>query len=344
MKAKIFCTFAGVMKKISLLLLLLAALVSCSTAPAQEETGTLPLSGEEWRLQKAAYIDSVTIPLLLSPETIRGHEALDSLTAEAWILVDDSLGLVLSAKNADLRMYPASLTKMMTCLLTLEHGEMGDSIEITPDVCVTRDTRVKAGDRYLEGHLLREMMLVSDNVSACALAKHVGGDTLAFISMMNQKAAAIGMSHTHFANPNGMPNDSNYSTARDLLTLARYAMGDAAFADIVGTDSMDVPLLDGRHLPCRNTNALLRSYDGCFGVKTGYTRKAGSCLAAAATRRGITLYLVLLKSGSNARRFTESAILLDYGFQVMEALHDWQRSKFQFSWLRHASASSGAEI
>lgn len=332
------------MKKICLLLLLFAALVSCSTAPAQEDAGAPLLSGEEWRLQKASLIDSVTIPMLLHPEAIRGHEALDSLTAEAWILVDDSLGLALSAKNAGQRMYPASLTKMMTCLLSLEHGEMADSIEITPDVCVTRDTRVKAGDRYLEGNLVREMMLVSDNVSACALAKHVGGDTLTFINMMNQKAEELGMSHTHFANPNGMPNDSNYSTARDLLTLVRYAMRDTAFASIVGTDSMDVPLLDGRHLPCRNTNALLRSYDGCFGVKTGYTRKAGSCLAAAATRRGITLYLVLLKSGNNALRFTESAILLDYGFQVMEALHDWKRSKFSFSWLRNDSSSNGAEI
>ena len=277
------------------------------------------LSEEEQRMEKISRIDSTSIRTFLAPDTIEGWEQLSSLTAEAWILVEDSSGLLISEKNADRRMYPASLTKMMTCLLALEHGPMSDTIVITDDVCVTHDARVKSGDSYEKGNLIREMMMLSDNVAAYALGKHVGGDTLAFCKMMNQKASYLGMDSTHFANPNGLPNDSNYSTARDLLTLARYSMCDTLFAQIVGTDSMDIVLTDGRHMPCKNTNRLLASYPGCLGVKTGYTRKAGSCLASAATRNGTTLFLILLNSKNYSTRFDESTTLLDYGFRVMEA-------------------------
>jgi D-alanyl-D-alanine carboxypeptidase len=127
------------------------------------------------------------------------------------------------------------------------------------------------------------------------------------------------LGHTHFVNPNGMPNLDNYSTACDLVKLSRYCMRDSLFAQIVGTQEKDIPLTDGRHMPCRNTNALLTTYEGCLGIKTGFTRQAGNCLASVATRDGVTLYLVLLNSRSMSTRFTESAILLDYGFEVMKA-------------------------
>ena len=300
--------------------LLMAACSSHKTPPEQEPQ----LSEEELRLMHASRIDSSYVLSLQQPDSIAHWEGLDTLTAEAWILVEDATGMLISAKNAHQRMYPASLTKMMTCLLATEHNQLlDDTIEITKDVYVTRDCRVRLGDSYQAVHLLSEMMLLSDNVAAYALARHIGGDTLGFCQMMNSKAAYLGMDSTHFANPNGLPNDSNYSTARDLLTLARYSMCDTTFARIVATPFMDIPLTDGRHLPCKNTNILLQDYDGCIGVKTGYTRKAGSCLASAATRNGVTLFLILLKSKDYARRFAESAALLDYGFRVMEKHKNW---------------------
>ena len=206
----------------------------------------------------------------------------------------------------------------MTCLLALEHGNLTDTIRITEDVYVAKDSRVRLGDGYVMRDLIDEMMLVSDNDAAYALAKHIGGDTLKFCEMMNDKAISLGMGHTHFANPNGMPNNENYSTACDLVKLSRYCMQDSLFAQIVGTKEKDIPLIDGRHMPCRNTNALLTTYEGCVGIKTGFTRQAGNCLASVATRDGITLYLILLNSRSMSTRFTESAILLDYGFEVMK--------------------------
>ena len=297
------------------LLLIVATIVSCTSS---DSLGGRMLSPEQERLARINMIDSTSLSEVVNLDSIEGFEQLSSLTADVWMLIDDSTGCIISEKNADEQRPMASITKMMTCLLALENGQMNDTIEITQDVYIAKDSRVKLGDKYTMRHLIDEMMLLSDNDAAYALAKHIGGDTLKFCDMMNEKAVYLGMTHTHFANPNGMPNLNNYSTASDLVRLSRYCMRDSLFAAIVGTVEKDVPLLDGRHMPCRNTNALLKTYEGCLGIKTGFTRLAGNCLASAATRNGTTLYLVLLNSRSMSSRFTESAILLDYGFNVMK--------------------------
>ena len=288
-------------------------LLSC-LACGREET----LTPEQQRLRKIALIDS-TLHNLVRLDSIEGYKQLEGLSAEAWMLVDDSTGFIISQKNADEKLTFASITKMMTCLLALENGNLSDTLFITKDVYMTRDSWVKVGDGYQLGNLIYEMMMMSDNNAAYAVAKHIGGDTLAFYDMMNQKAQYLGMDSTHFANPNGLRGDSNYSCASDLVRLSRYCLCDSLFADIVSTREKDLPLVDGRHMPCLNTNQMLMSYEGCIGIKTGYTRQAGGCLASAATRDGSTLFLVLLGSRSKVSRFNESAILFDYGFNVMKA-------------------------
>lgn len=304
---------------IAFLLLSLCCLTACNTG---RSGGASPLTPEQERLSHINMIDSVTLPSLLHLDSIEGSDKLASISAEAWMLVDDNTGFVISQKYANEPAFMASLTKMMTCLLALENGNMTDTVKITEDVFIAKDSRVRLGDGYELSHLIDEMMLVSDNDAAYALAKQIGGDTLTFCEMMNEKAAYLGMTNTHFANPNGMPNFENYSSASDLIRLSRYCMRDSIFAQIVGTKEKDIPLTDGRHMPCRNTNVLLTTYEGCIGIKTGFTRQAGNCLASAATREGVTLYLVLLNSRSMSSRFTESAILLDYGFNVMKAYHN----------------------
>ena len=298
------------------LLVLICCVTACNTGRSDDARS---LSPEQLRLERINRIDSTSLNAVLKLDSIEGWEKLSSLTAEAWMLVEDSTGLVISQKYANEPMFMASLTKMMTCLLALENGNMTDTVKITSDVYVSKDSRVRLGDGYVVRHLIDEMMLVSDNDAAYAIAKNIGGDTLRFCEMMNEKAAYLGMTNTHYANPNGMPALDNFSTACDLVKLSRYCMRDSMFAQIVGTKEKDIPLTDGRHMPCRNTNALLTTYNGCIGIKTGFTRQAGNCLASAATRNGVTLYLVLLNSRSMSSRFTESAILLDYGFNVMKA-------------------------
>ena len=269
---------------------------------------------------KIALIDS-TLQDYVRLDSVEGFDQLEGLSAEAWMLIDDSTGFIISQKNADEKLFIASITKMMTCLLVLENGNLDDTVCITKDVFIVRDSWVKIGDSYRLGDLVYEMMMMSDNNAAYAIAQHIAGDTLTFYNMMNEKAQYLGMDSTHFASPNGMPNDDNYSSASDLVRLSRYCMCDSLFADIVGTAEKDIPLLDGRHLPCMNTNLLLTSYDGCIGIKTGYTRQASGCLASAATRDNTTLFLVLLGSRGRSLRFKESVILLDYGFKAIRAYY-----------------------
>ena len=296
---------------------LLHLLVLCNGCGGGE--GGVALTPEQQRLQKIALIDTTTLQSIVRLDSVEGYDLLESISAEAWMLVDDSTGMVISQKNATRQLCMASITKMMTCLLALEKGIPTDTVYITEDVYIAKDSRVRLGDGYRLDDLIYEMMLVSDNDAAYALAKHIGGDTLTFCDMMNQKAVYLSMDSTHFANPNGVPNIHNYSCASDLVRLSRYAMRDSAFAQIVGTVEKDIPLVDGRHMPCQNTNVLLTTYEGCMGIKTGFTRQAGNCLASAVTRDGVTLYLVLLNSRSMFSRFKESALLFDYGFQVMRA-------------------------
>ena len=303
------------MKKIYFAIIIAAAIASCRNTGGVEAQKT----PEQIRLEQISLMDTTELMMRVNPDTIEGHKKLDSLTADAWMLIDDSTGIVISAKNAYSRRYIASITKMMTGLLALERGVMTDTVEITEDVFINKDSRVRLGQAYQMGDLITEMMMISDNDAAYAIAKHIAGDTLQFYDLMNQKAQYLGMDSTNFANPNGMPNNNNYSSAADLIKLARYCMRDSAFAAIVGTAEKAVPLTDGRHIDCRNSNALIHTYEGCTGIKTGYTNQAGYCLASQATRDGITLTLVLLNSRSFKSRFVESAAILDYGFRVMQA-------------------------
>ena len=303
------------MKKIYFAIIIAAAVASCRNTGGVEAQKT----PEQIRLEQISLMDTTELMMRVNPDTIEGHKKLDSLTADAWMLIDDSTGIVISAKNAYSRRYIASITKMMTGLLALERGVMTDTVEITEDVFINKDSRVRLGQAYQMGDLITEMMMISDNDAAYAIAKHIAGDTLQFYDLMNQKAQYLGMDSTNFANPNGMPNNNNYSSAADLIKLARYCMRDSAFAAIVGTAEKAIPLTDGRHIDCRNSNALIHTYEGCTGIKTGYTNQAGYCLASQATRDGITLTLVLLNSRSFKSRFVESAAILDYGFRVMQA-------------------------
>ena len=302
------------MKKSKYIILVLLFLAACGA----KETPVRDLEAE--RLYKISILDTTTLKTIIDPDTVEGFDLLDNLTAQAWILIDDKTGYVISEKKSRERMYIASLTKMMTCLLALEHGSDSDSVYITQSDYVSRDSRVKLDQGYLLRDLINEMMLVSDNDAAYAIARHIGGDTTAFCNKMNEKAAYLGMTATHYDNPNGLPNDSNYSSAYDQLRLVRYCMEDSVFAQVVGSREARVPLLDGRHMDCINTNRLLFTYDGCLGVKTGFTYQAGACLAASAERDGVRLYVILLKSQNMRLRFKEAAVLLDYGFRVMSYL------------------------
>lgn len=242
-----------------------------------------------------------------------------AITADAAILIEATTGRVIWEKNAEEQRYPASMTKMMTAILSLERLGPNREIMISPEAAATEDTPlgIKEGERLTAEQLTYGMMMVSDNGAAVALAEEMDGSVKAFAKKMNAKAAEIGMKNTHFANPNGLPNKDHYSTAHDMARLARYAMENKRFQTMVDEPYGTIYWLypRGQYLAVKNTNELLGVYDGITGIKTGWTNDAGGCLAASATRNGVELIAVVMHSTTGKNRFSDARKILDYGFQ-----------------------------
>ena len=238
-----------------------------------------------------------------------------AVIAEAAVVVDGSSGKTLFAKNADKVMYPASTTKIMTCLVALERGNLDSVVTVGWRAASTDESSLglRAGDKLTLRELLMGMMVVSGNDAAEAVAEHVGGGSRSrFIQWMNEKAESLGMSQTHFSNPHGLPDPVNhFTTAADLAKLTLAARQEPEFRRIVATNERNVTFLNRRPVFVRNTNRLLRTFPGADGVKTGYTDAAGECLVASATRQGKSVVAVILNSDL---RWEEAKYLLEYGF------------------------------
>lgn len=230
-------------------------------------------------------------------------------SARSAILIDAGSGRVLYEQNADERMLIASITKIMTAVVALENGDVDEMYTVTAeDMAEGSSMYLAVGEKLTLEELLYGLMLSSGNDAALAVAHCVSGTVEAFVEQMNAKAKELGMSNSSFANPNGLDHDDHYSTARDMATLTAYALQNAAFARIVSTTSITIGT---RTLT--NHNKLLRQYDGCIGVKTGYTKAAGRTLVSAALRDGQTLVAVTLSDGND---WQDHANLLDHGFET----------------------------
>mgnify|MGYP002626167994 CR=1 FL=1 len=250
-----------------------------------------------------------------------GDYELEQLSAKAWIMVDGRTGNVLSQKNSSTTLYPASMTKMMTCILAIESGRLNDTVEISRNAAATAYGKVRTGERYILRDLLDVMMLVSDNGAATAVGEflaQINGTSMA--NLMNAKAKVLQMNNSHFVNAHGLHSDDHYSTPADMMLLERYCMANPTFAAIVRQSEKDVPLVSpaGRVRHCNNTNKLLTTYNGAVGCKTGYTRPAGGCLASCAVRDELQLFLVVMNCTPARARMAESETLLDKGFVMAQ--------------------------
>lgn len=210
----------------------------------------------------------------------------------AFLVMDGRTGTVLEAENGDTPLPMASTTKVMTALCVLEHTDLSAEVTIPPEAAGVEGSSlyIKAGERYTVEELLYGLMLQSANDCAVALAWYVGGEnTKAFVEMMNAKAAAMGLTNTHFENPNGLSAEGHHTTARELALIMRAAMEDERFRTITGTWRYTV-----KDQTIVNHNRLLALYDGCVGGKTGYTMEAGRCLVTVAEQDGAPLICVTL--------------------------------------------------
>ncbi len=234
-------------------------------------------------------------------------EALE-VSATAAVLMDADMGQVLYEKNGDRQMLIASTTKIMTALVVLEHAAPDDVITVTPDHMAEGSSMyLRAGETVRVEELLYGLLLCSGNDAALALTECAGGLT-PFVAMMNEKAAALGMAHTSFANPNGLDADGHYSTARDMAVLAAAAVENPTFRRICSSRSVTI----GQRT-MENHNRLLRQVEGCVGLKTGYTRAAGRTLVSCTERDGCRLVAVTLQDGND---WADHAALYDYGFRL----------------------------
>ena len=247
-----------------------------------------------------------------------------AIAAEAAILVEASTGRVIYEKNADRLMYPASMTKMVTCLLALEQWkDLSAPVTIGAEAAATEGTELTEGETTTMRELLMALMMESDNGAAVAVAEAMtpSRDVMEFAANMTQKAWMIGAQQTQFANPNGLPDIRHVSTARDMMKIARYGWMNPEFRRIVDTREhlfvWNMPNGQKRQRKLENTNELLYSYPGMSGIKTGWTRAAGGCLAGAATRNGVTLISIVMNSPDADDRFTDTAKLMDYGFPLV---------------------------
>jgi D-alanyl-D-alanine carboxypeptidase (penicillin-binding protein 5/6) len=221
--------------------------------------------------------------------------------------------VVIWAGHERLRMAPASLTKMMSALVTLESGHLDDVVTVSRAASRETGSRIgiKAGQQFRVRSLLAAMVVRSANDACRAIADHFG---VTFVTRMNQRAFAMGLQDTQFVDPCGHDHPGQYSTAADLARIAEQAMQQPEFARLARTEKITIATTDGRKkFHFSTTNALLGRYDGAIGVKTGTTGRAGNCLIALAERNGVRVLVVLL----NARnRWWNAHGLLDRAFEL----------------------------
>jgi len=242
----------------------------------------------------------------------------DSLPARSAILIDQGSGQVLYEQNPDEQLPPASVTKIMTLLLVMEALESG---KINLDDVVTCSENAnsmggsqiwfKVGEQMSVNDLLKAVAIASANDASVALGEHVAGSEEAFVNLMNQRGAELGMTNTTFLNCTGLDETGHQTTARDIALMSRELMKHPRITEY-STVWMD-SLRDGA-TELVNTNKLVRFYEGCTGLKTGTTSGAGSCLSATATRDGLSLVAVVMGSPTSNDRFAATRGLLDHGF------------------------------
>jgi len=242
------------------------------------------------------------------------------VTAASWVLYDETADVVIAELNADQERAMASVTKIMTGLLTVENSYPAEPVTISERAAATGEKEIDlvAGETLAMNALFKALMIHSANDAATAIAEHISGSVEEFVALMNRRAEELGLTHTSFANPHGLDAPNHYTTARDLLELARIAMANDEFAEVVRAKTLVFPPApDGTPRNGSSTNLLLWSYQGSVGMKTGFTTQALLTYVAVAEREGRRLYAVLLGSDGDRAHFADARELFDYGFEEL---------------------------
>ena len=250
-----------------------------------------------------------------SIETNSSSSELPTINSRAYVVIDRKSNTVLVGKNENQKKKMASTTKIMTALIVIENCDLSETVEISKKSASTGGSRLglQTGDKITVYDLLYGLMMRSGNDSAVALAEHTAGSISSFADLMNQKAVELGLSNTHFVTPHGLDEDEHYTTAYELALLSNYAVNNEIFAKIVGTKNYTITI-NGYPKTLTNTNELLGSLNGIYGIKTGFTNGANRCLVTCCKRGEMDLICVVLGADTKKYRTTDSIKLLEYSF------------------------------
>jgi D-alanyl-D-alanine carboxypeptidase len=257
--------------------------------------------------------------VLVCAASLETTAADPTVTARAAVLLNADTGQILYAKNPHFRLPPASTTKVLTTLITLERLDLNTSVVVSENAALAPPSKLglQPGEVVSARDLLYGIMLKSGNDASTAMAEAIGGSVENFAAIMNTRARQFGARHTHFRNPHGLPDDEHYSTAYDLAVIFRQAMNNPRFAEITGTKTSSVAirsagLVKAKLVHVRNHNQLLGTYDGMLGGKTGYTRAAKRCFVGEAERGSTRLIVAVLGSEDI---WYDTQKLLEHGFE-----------------------------
>lgn len=260
---------------------------------------------------------------------------LPKTNSRRYIVYDRISKSMIIGKNEDVKSAMASTTKIMTTIVILEKADLNEKVTVSAKAGGTGGSRLglKRGDKTSVRDLLYGLMLRSGNDSAVALAEHVGGSVKEFAELMNEKAAELGLTNTHFVTPHGLDDPNHYTTALELAKLTDYAMDNETFARIVGTKSTTI-YINNQPRQINNTNELLGVLNGVVGVKTGFTNNAGRCLVTEIKRNNMDVITIVLGADTKKDRTKDSVNLIEYTFskykmynleeQIIEEFNKWK--------------------
>ena len=244
------------------------------------------------------------------------------LNSRIALIYDRASGRILYEKNGNKQTPMASTTKIMTAIVVLENANLKDTVTITSKAAGTGGSRLglKKNDKITVNDLLYGLMLRSGNDAAVALAIHIGGSIEGFAQMMNDKAKKMGLTNSHFVVPHGLDNEGHYTTAYELAKMADYALNIAKFKEIVSTKSTTI-YINGYAKAINNTNQLLGSISGVYGVKTGFTNGAGRCLVSSCKRDDLDIITVIIGADTTKMRTADTIKLIQYAYENFEIIN-----------------------
>ena len=294
-------------------------------------------------------INHIKIPILFFLFLFLGHWSLvtavsaEEIKSGAAVVMDAETGSILYAKNPDLRVMPASTTKLMTALVVIERANLSDVVTVSRKAEYSSATKIglKKGDNVTIETLLNAALIKSANDAAVALAEGVAGSEEEFVSLMNRKAIDLGLNNTRFINPNGLPGAGQYITAYDLAEIMRQVIKYPLLKQILGTRLAEISTEEGKTILVKNTNHLLWSDGELIGGKTGYTRQARHCFVSAGACETGTVIVALLGTPNRSLLWKETGDLMALGKRVQrnpeEPVVYHAKSDYDASKVRNAS-------